>query len=137
MISVTATTGNYILQPALVEKHKNTLDWLSATLLWKGELAFFQKILDENASRFITVDEKKTIDHFQNLILYYRGEVIDSLRKKLREHESRLANLLQTKDETDTQYFKEHDGIMEELQTFSVQFNELKHGLFGFVEKAL
>jgi hypothetical protein len=135
MISVLSTTGNYILQPELIEKHKHTLERLSATLLWKNELVFFQKLLDKNAPGFTSIDEKKRIGHFQNLIIYYKGEVVDVLRKKLREHENRLARLLQTKDETDTQYFKEHDAIMEEFDSFALRFKELKEYLFRFIAR--
>jgi hypothetical protein len=104
-------------------------------MLWKTELVFFQKLLDKNAPGFTSLPEKKTIDHFQNLIIYYRGEVVDVLRKKLRQHESRLAHMLQTKDETDTQYFKEHDSIMDEIDSFAVRFKELKEYLFRFIAR--
>jgi hypothetical protein len=137
MISVTSITGDYILQPSLLEKHRKTLAWLSATLLWKREFNFFQNLLDRYASKFITIEDKKKIDHFQNLILYYNGEVIDELGKKLREHESKLANMLQTKNELKTEYFKEHDAIMQELESFLIRFNELKEELFGFIEKVM
>lgn len=46
MVSVTSTTDNYILQPGLLSKHRQTLDWLSSAVLWKKELALFQKLLD-------------------------------------------------------------------------------------------
>src|SRR5687768_11368468 len=111
MISVTGITGNYILQPQLLEKHTITFNWLSRTLLWKGEIATFQKMLDERAPFFTSVADKKRIDHFQNLIIYYAGEVILELQKKLRGHEKRLANMLETKDELNTRYFAEHDDV--------------------------
>src|SRR5688500_19950949 len=99
MISVTSVTGDYILQPSLVEKHRKSLAWLSSTLLWKREFNFFQKLLDQYAPKFSAVEDKKKVGHFQNLILYYNGEIIDGLGKKLREHESNLAEMLQTKNE--------------------------------------
>src|SRR5688572_33341847 len=99
MVSVTSGTNEYILQPSLLEKHRRTLNWLSSTVLWQREFHFFQKILDQNAPKFTRVEDKKKIDHFQNLIIYYNGELIAGLRKKLRDHEHRLADMLQTKDE--------------------------------------
>lgn len=136
MISVTGSTGEYILQPALFEKHSETIDWLSSTILWKSELNAFQKILDERDSSIKSIEGKKGIDHFQNLITYYNGEVIDTMRKKLRDHETTLANILKSKNESDTHYYKEHRGVMEELETFSTNFKQFRTEFFGFMRKA-
>jgi hypothetical protein len=137
MISVTSVTTNYILQPSLLEKHKRTLNWLSATLLWQREFNFFQKILDQYAPKFTTVEDKQKIDHFQNLILYYNSELIIELQKKLRDHENRLADMLKTKDELKTDYFKEHDSLMQELEAFNNRCVEYKEELFGFIERVM
>ena len=135
MISVMGVTKNYVLQPVLLQKHASAIQWLSTTMLWKGELIFFQKLLDENASRFLSIEDKKKIDHFQNLIIYYKGEVVDQLRSKLRQHESKLASILETKNETNTSYFNEHDTLMEELETFESSFAKLKQEFFQFMER--
>jgi hypothetical protein len=137
MISVTSITGDYILQPSLLEKHRKTLNWLSSTLLWQREFIFFQKLLDQNAPKFNVVDDKKRIDHFQNLIIYYRDELIIELQRKLREHENRLADMLKSKNELKTEYFKEHDVLMQELEAFNARSVEYKEELFGFIEKVM
>ena len=137
MISVTSGTNEYILQPSLLEKHRITLNWLSSTLLWQREFNFFQKLLDQNAAKLTSVDDKKKIDHFQNLIIYYNGELIPAFRKKLRDHEHRLADMLKTKNELKTQYFKEHEAIMQELESFNIRFVEYKEELFEFIEKLI
>lgn len=134
MISVTSITGNYILQPSLIEKHRKTLAWISATVHWQREFNFFQKLLDQYAPRVIEVEGKKRIGHFQSLIIYYRDELIIDLRKKLRDHEIRLADMLKTKDELKTQYFKEHDVTMLELEAFDASFIEFKNEFFEFIE---
>jgi hypothetical protein len=135
MISVTSVTKNYILQPLLITKHKKTLYWLSSVTLWKSELNFFQKALEEAAPLFNKVADKKKIDHFQNLFIYYSGEVIDTLRSKLRQHENRIASILKSKDEVHTQYFLEHDALMDELGAFAKNYRELKDGFVKFVAK--
>ena len=137
MISVTSGTNAYILQPSLLEKHRRTLNWLSSTLLWQREFNFFQKLLDQNAGKLTSVDDKKKIDHFQNLILYYNSELILALRKKLRDHENRLADMLKTRNETKTEYFKEHDALMQELESFNLSFIEYKEEFFEFIEKVI
>src|SRR5690606_11223016 len=124
-----------ILQPALLEKHTLTVQWLSSTALWKGELAFMQQLLDRNAHLFETADEKQKISHIQNLIIYYSAEVLIDLRKKLRDHENNLARMLEQKDETDIQYYKEHDQIMTELESFAKRFTDLKAELFDLIQE--
>jgi len=137
MISPISTTDQYILQPTLLDKHKRTLDWLSASLLWKRELTFFQTILDQYAPRFTAEADKKKTDHFQNIVIYYRGEVVDTLAGKLRAHEQHLARMLETKNETDLEYFREHDALMAEMDAFQCQFAQYKLELFDFVEKVM
>lgn len=136
MISVLSTTNRYILQPNLIDMHHKSLAWLSATALWKRELGFFQKLLDQTAPR-TTPEQKPQVGHFQSLITYYGGELVDTLRGKLRDHENTLAGMLQSLSERDTQYFKEHSGIMEEMEAFQSAFVGFKHQFYEFVEKAL
>jgi hypothetical protein len=135
MISVIGVTGKYIVQPELIEKHTKTLNWLSSCMLWKSEIRAFQKMLDQSSQYVTATDDKKKVDHFQHLILYYGGEVIDGLCKKLRDHESRLAKMLESEDESDVQYYKEHDTIIDELDSFSNQFTQFRSELIEFVEK--
>ena len=114
--------------------HTQTLDCLSAIALWKRETSFFQKVLEQNAARNTTIEFKKNVDHFQNLIIYYNGELIDQLRKKLHDHESKLAHMLKEESEADTEYFKEHDGLMAELESFGRVFHTFKNAFFDFIE---
>ena len=137
MISPTSTTEKYAIQPPLLNKHRKILEWLSATVLWKRELAFFQKILDQYAPKLMTLKDKQQIDHFQNLITYYKGEVVDALSSKLRLHEKNLAEMLAAKNEANLGYSKEHDGVMSELESFNASFLEFKEDLFDFIEKVM
>lgn len=135
MISVTGTTGKYILQPSLVTMHQESLNWISATALWKRELVFFQKLLDQHAPKLTHVEFKKQVDHFQHLITYYQGELVDELRKKLRDHEHNLAVMLKELNEADVEYIKEHQTVIESVSSFSKVFTEFKHSFFEFIER--
>lgn len=121
----------------LIDKHRETLEWLSASVLWKKELAFFQKVLDQQAPKFDRTEDKMKIDHFQNLLLYYNGEVVDGIRKRLRGHEHKLADLVQDPHETDTAYFEEHAELMDEAATFNKAFNGYKEEFLQFVERVM
>lgn len=137
MISPLATTKSYILQPSLLTKHVKTLEWLSATVLWKKELLFFRRLLDQYADKFTTADDKKQMHHLQNIVTYYKDELINSLASKLRLHEKKLADMLETKDELKTAYIKEHMDLMSELQSANDQFRNYKEELFSLVEKVI
>jgi hypothetical protein len=118
MISTTEHTSNSV-QPALLEKHANTLQWLSATIHWKSELAFFQKVLKKQKRTNLPADVKREFDYFNNQFVYLTEEAIEDLRKKLRNQESRLAKMFETKSAWDTQYYKEHDSLMEDATKLS------------------
>lgn len=129
MISVTGVTNNYSLQPALLEKHSKTLSWLSVTMHWKSELAFFQKMLKEIRPTVKTSDVRKEVENLENEILYFTVEGIEELRRKLRNHESRLAKMLEAKAEWDTLYYEEHDALMESAAKISENVDKLVNDL--------
>lgn len=137
MISVASITDKIIVQQTLLAKHKKTLEWLSAAVLWKQELVFFQKLLDAYSPDFTKVEDKQKLDHFQNIITYYRGELIDTLVSKLRLHEKKLAEMFDTRDETKVSYYQEHDELMNQLDALNTQLMQYKEELFSFLGKVL
>lgn len=137
MISVLSSTGKYLLQPSLMEMHHSSLEWLSTSVLWKQEVTFFQKLLDRYSPQYTSNDDKKKVSHFQNVITYYGGELIDTLRKKIKTHEHKLADRLQELKTTDTEYYQEHGELMEELGSFLKTFNSFKSEFFHFIEKSV
>lgn len=135
METLTGIPGNFTLQPALQDKHRETLNWLSSIKLWQKELAYFQTILDGTAHYFESTNDKKKISRFQNLFMYYHAEVLIELRTKLRNHESHLARIMTRKNVSDSDYFREHNLVIPELEEFSKHFTELKNDFFRFIEK--
>ncbi len=128
-------TENYILQPALLDKHRDTLNCLSSTMLWISEISFFQKMLDGTAQLFTLPADQKMVIHFQDLFMYYHVDVIWGLRKKLLALEIRLASLMLNKEISDNLYYTEHKSLMSELNQFSTTFREMKNDFFKFIEK--
>ena len=45
--------------------------------------------------------------------------------------------MLKTRNESQTEYFREHDGLMEELESLNAQFKEYKEEFFAFIEQAM
>ncbi|CAD5265309.1 MULTISPECIES: hypothetical protein [unclassified Imperialibacter] len=132
-----AASEDVLLQPSLLKKHRKTKEWQSAIMLWKQELDFFQKLLDQHSAKFTSIEDKKRIDHFQNLIIYYKGELLNNFDTKLRLHEKRLAELTKTVDDLKAEYNKEHNGLMDELESLNTQFHKYHGELLEFMEKAV
>lgn len=137
MISVTSITDRYILQPSLLAKHKATLEWISTLSFMRRELAFFQRLLDKYGPQYDTPEEKQEASRYQNLITYYNGQLLNTLATKLRLHEKDLAEMLAHRDELKTDYFKEHDTLMGELDALYKQFLSYKESFFSFIEKQM
>jgi hypothetical protein len=129
MISITGVTNNYSLQPTLLNKHASTISWLSTTMHWKSELAFFQKTLEKMKQSTSSAEVNREGENYQNQIAFFTLEAIEELRKKLRNHESRLAKMLEAKSEWDTQYYKEHDALMNDAVGLEANINTLTASL--------
>lgn len=135
MVSITGVTNKYILQPSLVEKHRKTLEVLAETIIWKVELKVMQKVLENVSLAASQVDDKKKMGHFQNLIMYYSGEVVIEIRKKMRAHEDKLAKMLEINAEWDIEYFKEHDVLMGDAEAVRTRLAEIKTELLVWIDK--
>lgn len=133
MISITGETSKYILQPAQVEKHRKTLDWLAETIVWKAELKkVVRKILGDLCLGATQIEYQKRIDHFQNLIIYYSSEVVVDIQKKLRAHEEKLAKMLEITAEWDIEYYRDHDILMGDAEVVKARLAGTKTTLLAW-----
>jgi len=133
MNAATSTTNRFAIQSPLIERHRKTLEWLSATTFWKSELMFFQKLLDHYSTQH--ADLKIQINHYQNILLYYKDELVDSMASRLRLHEKKLAQLVIAQNEQSSEYFAEHDQIMNEAEALNGQINTYRGEIYTLVEK--
>ena len=118
----------------LIEKHTETVDWLSSSILWKSELQDFQKLLDERAhskKRKNDVDA----DHFQLMILHHVDE-IEKLRNKLRHDETMLGKLIESKDDPIHAATDDHLDTMLQLESFSKTYKLFRKEFFEFTLNA-
>jgi hypothetical protein len=136
MISALLNSGKYVVEPSLLDMHQSSLEWLSTTVLWKQEVAFFQKLLDKYSAKGILPDDKKKVSHFQNVITYYGGELIDTLRKKIKHHEHKLADMLREMQD-EKEYYEVHETLQDELSAFMKTFHSFKSEFFSFIEKKM
>ena len=116
----------------------NSNEWKSEVEMWKQELKFFQKLLDKYASKMTTVEQKQKMDHFQNLIIYYDGELLDFFKQKARRHAKYLAEHVENNRPLNKDEYNEKFGsVNTQLNAFSSEFRKYKKEFFQFMEEVL
>ena len=140
MEQLTNAGSDYLLEIGIEELHKDSKVWMSRIELWKRELQFFQKLLDSNSPKFDNPEDKKNEDHFQNLIIYYSGELLDEYKQSVRRQEKRLAELVSqdNSDQIDQAEFRNQQiELKAKVDSFDREFRKYKHDFFSFIEKAI
>ena len=135
MENLNGTDTEGLLQSSLEDLHQVSQYWLDEIEFWKTELIFFQDLLDKFCSNITTSEGKKQLDHFQNLIIYYNGELLDEYNRKIRKHTKLLARL---KEEApsfdDLSYREQHKQYGEQMSAIGKRLQEYKVELFEFVQ---
>ena len=128
-----------ISQPPSVESlYHDSLEWQLEVALWKQELKFFQRMLDINARHCHSSAQKKKLGHFQNIIIYYNGELLDQFRQQTRRNSKYLAQHVEdTSDFNYDGYQQKFRGLGERLQAFSVEYRKYKNEFFQFLEEVM
>ena len=135
MENLNGTESENLLQSSLEDLHQVSKYWLDEIEFWKTELVFFQDLLDKFCPNIHTTEDKKQLDHFQNLIIYYNGEVLDEYNRKIRKHTKMLARLM---DEPlsfeDLSYRDQHKTYGDEMSSMGKRLQEIKTELFEFIQ---
>ncbi len=135
MEELTKASSDYLLEIGIEELHKESEVWVSRINLWKRELNFFQKLLDTFSLKFNKEEDKKTADHFQNLIIYYNGELLESYKQAVRRQEKNLGMMLTNGTQMDEAAFRNnHIGLKEKIDSFDHEFRKTKQEFFDFIE---
>ena len=140
MEQITNAGSDYLLEIGIEELHKDSKVWMSRIELWKRELRFFQKLLDSHSTKFVAPEDKKAEGHFQNLIIYYNGELLDEYKQSVRRQEKRLATLvaLDNPNQVDEAEYRNHHILLKEkVDSFDSEFRKYKHEFFTFIEKVI
>jgi len=135
MEKLNGTESEYLLQSSLEDLHQVSKYWFSEIEFFKTELNFFQDLLDKHCPNINSDEDKKQLDHFQNLIIYYNGELLDEYNRKVRKHTKRLARLL---DEGSTledfSYREDHKLLGNDMSSLGKRLQEYKVELFDFIQ---
>jgi hypothetical protein len=63
----------------------------------------------------------------------FQCEVIDSLTSRLRLHEKKLSEMLESRNVPKTEYIDEHESLINELALVNSRFVRSRHELFAFI----
>ncbi|WP_161889288.1 hypothetical protein [Pontibacter russatus] len=138
MKSLSPANTNYLLEVSLANLHRESRSWLFEINFWRIELAFYQRLLERVAGRITSVEDKKGVDHFQNLILYFKGELLDQFEHDIREHERYLESLLQNRAPFNEQLYRGvHKKYEDQIQAFNYDFKQYRKDLYKFTERYL
>ena len=130
--------SDYLLEIGMEELHKESRVWMSRIELWKRELDFFQKLLDTNSLKFSSKEDKKKESHFQNLIFYYNGELLDEYKQSVRRHEKRLAQMLESGETlNEVTYRNRHIELKDKVDSFDDTFRKYKHEFYKLIEEVI
>ena len=129
---------HFLLEVSMEDLHKDVATWLSDIHFWRVELSFFQKLVEKIAIKTTSIEDKQRVSHFQNLIIYYQGEVLDQLKHGVHAHEVYLKSLLEKDDTVNDQSYREtHQKLAGQVQSFAHAMKFYKTDLFNFSERVL
>ena len=118
--------------------YHDSLEWQLEVALWKQELKFFQRMLDINAQHCHTPLQKKKLGHFQNLIIYYDGELLDQFKQQTRRSSKYLAKHIENGSELDHNTYQQRFGGMGgQLAAFASEYRKYKKEFFQFMEEIM
>ncbi len=138
MEELTNATTDYLLEIGIEELQKESETWDSRITLWKRELDFFQKLLDTFSSKFKNGDDRKSSDHFQNLIIYYNGELLEGYKQAVRRQVKNLGNILSSDEQMDEAVLRNnHIRLKDKIDSFDYEFRKTKQEFFEFIENKL
>ncbi|TPE46259.1 hypothetical protein [Pontibacter mangrovi] len=138
MKSISYPNPDHLLEVSLEQLHTESNNWLSEIALWRVELNFFQRLLDSIVGQHPGGQAKQRISHFENLLYYFRGELLDQLEHDVREHEQYLAYQLDMRAPFNEQVYRQvHKKYERQVKAFEQDFKEYKKDLYRFAGRLL
>lgn len=138
MENLVTDTRTLSVEQSLENLYHNSLEWQQEVALWKQELNFFQRLLECYASKFNTVDQKQRAGHFQNLIIYYNGELLDQFRQQTRRCTKYLGKHIEEQPVFNfDEYQQKFGGLNNHLSAFASEFRKYKKDFFRLMEEVI
>ena len=129
---------DFLADRSVEDLHYSSRQWLFNIEFWRRELDFLQTLLDRTVEKAESVDQKKQIDHFQNLITYYQGELLDEYHQKARRHEKSMRAMLNGESSEEVHMLREkHNSLFDQIVSFDNQFKQHKLDFYDFISELL
>lgn len=126
----------FLAERSIEDLHYSSRQWLFNIEFWRQELNFFQSLLDNYVKKADAVELKKQIDHFQHLITYYQGELLDEFHQKARRHEKNMRAMLNGDVSTiDSAFREKHNILFDQIVSFDNQFKQHKLDFYDFMSR--
>jgi nucleotide-binding universal stress UspA family protein len=110
--------------------------WTSDVDFWMDQMTAYQGILDESIKLAESKDDKKRIDHLQNIVTYYSKEVLIDLKSKIYHHRQKLKETKVDKGSPSHALFEVQaelrnatNAIEKALKDYAIEFRALKESL--------
>jgi len=114
-----------------------TEHWKSDLQFYKDDLRFLHHLIDKY---FIWLTHKEHLDEMRDLVsgLSEIGKNCDLLIKKITEHQSHLAELIDAPFKYDSHKFRtEHEELENEIASFIKKFRKIKKETFAVSEQVI
>jgi hypothetical protein len=121
----------------LSDLHFEHVQWLSELRFWEDEIKSFTKRLGEVVERYTSNDVRGKIEHFQNQFILH-DEVIDMLKKDVKNHEKQLANIAEEHPVAINRvHFDDHTELRDRMDTQRSIYGDLKSDYYRFLTEMM
>lgn len=121
----------------LSDLHFEHVQWLSELRFWEDEIKSFTKRLGEVVERYTSNDVRGKIEHFQNQFILH-DEVIDMLKKDVKNHEKQLANIAEEHPVAINRvHFDDHTELRDRMDTQRSIYGDLKSNYYRFLTEMM
>jgi tRNA U34 5-carboxymethylaminomethyl modifying GTPase MnmE/TrmE len=123
---------------SLGKLHQESRNWLSAIAFWKDEVRFMQNLINKNFVYFFSNNDKDSLKVLLKRIQEMEKTKLDTLKKKVINHEKHLADYSKNKTDFNEQIVrKEHAVLTNDLDLFQTNYRLIKTELFRLAEEVL
>tara|TARA_Y100000589_G_scaffold320020_1_gene349374 strand:+ start:47144 stop:47536 length:393 start_codon:yes stop_codon:yes gene_type:complete len=122
-----------LLEPAIEDLHNEHKDWISDMQFHKDEMKFFEDLLSLNLPKIKTDEQKAQLEHLQNKLIYFKGELIDKFLHDAKVHEFNLEKALESDHYDEDDLYKDHLKYRDDFKALHRDILDYKKELFDFI----
>lgn len=126
---------NYLLDAGIEILHEQSNEWLSEIAFWYNEVAFLYSLVVKKTIKYVPLEAKAIIEKTEFELNKLNGGELDSLKANVENHEKLLSNIIEQKDYTIEEIYREkHHQLTREMEKVERRLKLLKRDVFSLVE---